>query len=125
MGLAFAFPVAHVAGNLFRNENSVFAGIGELFIFTIVFYPLYGHVGAVGVYLVGNIGKQTGPISSTLGWSFLGVAVFGAVLAGPGLFIGLTRAGPITLLVLGLLTPPVFATIGFNLKRRYKQPPAS
>jgi len=49
-----------------------FEGIlGYLLVYVFIFPPLYGLATAVGVYLVGNIGKQTGSFLATLGWSFL------------------------------------------------------
>jgi hypothetical protein len=70
---------------------------------------------AIGVYLVGNIGNETGSFLATLGGSILG--------GGLGLtFVFLSgELLPFPLLV----CPPIGATIGFNLTRRYKSPPTS
>jgi len=54
---------------------------------------------AISVYIVGNMGNETGSFLATLG-------------------------GSILLVPLPLLSP-IGATIGFNLTRRYKSPPAS
>ena len=68
---------------------------------------------ATMVYLVGNIGNQTGSFWATLIGSILGVGV--EVIASEN----------IILLMASIAVPPIFTTIGFNLTRRYKSPPAS
>ena len=80
---------------------------------------LYGPASAIGVYLVGSRGKQTGSFLLTLVAGFLG----GCVML-PTLFVtGSVLGGACLALV--FLTAPVIATIGFNGTRRYKEPPSS
>ena len=104
-----------------------FEGIlGHLLVYVFIFPPLYGLATAVGVYLVGNIGKQTGSFWATLGWSFL--LTFLASVAMVFFLITTTEEEKIIRLavkVLVLLLPPILATVGFNLTRRYKEPPSS
>ena len=118
IGFAVGLPVGYVTGTWLGGDCT--GNWRGLITFVLVFFMVHGLGTAVGVYLVGNIGKQTSSFLLTLGWSFLGVVVFGAVFCGPGFFFMPTREGTIVQLALGLLIPPIFATIGFNLRRRYK-----
>ncbi len=96
-------------------------------LFDIVCPPLYGLVSAVGVYLVGKIGKQTGSFLLTLIGGFLG-GLIAHLSVLPALFLSSDVKLEVelwALMILILLIPPIFATIGFNLRRRYKQPPSS
>ncbi|MBM3242650.1 hypothetical protein FJZ31_40840 [Candidatus Poribacteria bacterium] len=70
---------------------------------------------SIGVYIVGNIGDETGSFLATLGGSMLGEVV--------GFAATYTTGAP-GLLVM-LFGPPIGATIGFNKTRRYKSPPTS
>jgi len=83
----------------------------------------YVLAGAVGVYLVGSRGNQTGSFLVTLGGSFLGVFVTAL------LYLYLYMAAGEMYLMLGIvlwplvfLAPPIMATLCFNLTRRYKEP---
>jgi len=62
----------------------------------------------IGVYVVGNIGNETGSFLATLGGSILGGLV--------GWSISGTEAGFVAL----VFGPPIGATLGFNLTRKYK-----
>ncbi len=78
----------------------------------------YIHLGSsIGVYLVGNIGNETGDFLATLGGGILGG------LAGIFIFTAIIKDLDNGAVV--LVGPPIGATIGFNLTRRYKSPPAS
>lgn len=71
MGIAVAVPAVYVIGA--SSPKGCFAGLVTLGFMFIVIPPLYGIVRAVGVYLVGSIGKQTGSLLLTLGCGFLDV----------------------------------------------------
>ena len=115
MGIAVAVPAVYVIGAFFpKGCFSGFAALGFMF---LVIPPLYGIVSAVGVYLVGSIGKQTGSLLPTLGGGFLGA--FGVFIPS----ISLLMRGNVILLIFLLpllLIPPGMATLGFNQARRYK-----
>ncbi|MBW7989157.1 MAG: hypothetical protein FVQ84_03950 [Planctomycetes bacterium] len=112
-GFAVAFPLTYVTGivlvGIDEKTGPVFIGL-----FFIVFPPLYVLGSTFGVYLVGRIGNETGSFLETLSGGFLGGPV--AVLL---CFLGIEK---IVLWALILLIPPIFATIGFNSTRRYKEP---
>jgi len=84
---------------------------------------VYGIAGAVGVYLLGSRGNQTGSLMLTLAFGFLAgllkLAVLPLAKLLPEMLIIILSCsfGPLVLLV-----PPIAATIGFNLTRRYKDP---
>ena len=103
-----------LAGN---GEDVVFLGI-----FFIFFPPLYVLGSVIGVYLVGNKGKQTGSFVATLGFGFLGGLFMTVVLF---LFLIMLIQAERILLAPALLFSPILATYGFNLRRRYKEPPSS
>ena len=130
-GLVVALPLAYVTGfllvyeDLLVDEVSGFAALGVLAkfaaIFAYVFPPLYGLGSAVGVYLPGSRGKQTGSFLLTLAGGFLG----GLVMVILVFTSGDSSVGTVEKIVIwGLLSliGPIFATIGFNLRRRYKEP---
>jgi len=71
----------------------------------------------IGVYLVGNIGNETGDFLATLGGGILGGLA--------SLFIFTAIIKDLDNGAVVLVGPPIGATIGFNLTRRYKSPPAS
>lgn len=96
--------------------------LGVLLIFIIFFSPWYMIGSALGVYLVGNIGKQTGSFLAALGSGFLGGLVMFLLFAKE--LVSLTEEKIVTLGLM-LLIGPIMATIGFNLTRRYKRPRSS
>ena len=117
--------VVYVTGIVIVGEYEQLATRGFLAVFILVLSPLYGLSSAVGVYLVGTRGKQTGSFLATLGRGFLGVFVmvllgFCASSAGD-MMLGIAK---IVLWPLAFLAAPIFATLGFNLTRRYKKPPS-
>ncbi len=90
----------------------------------------YGLASAVGVYLVGSRGKQTGSFQATLACGFLGGFVMLLMrpivhAASRVLIVGVEQVVPWALWVLVSFIPPIFATLGFNLTRRYKEPRSS
>jgi len=126
VGIAVALPIRYVFGttDAFQSE---FSGFAELSLFICVLLPVYVLVSAVGVYLVGSIGKQTGSFLATLGFGFLGgiVLFINSFLVFTNTFqIVVESIGLWKYLVLVLLIPPIIATIGFNRTRRYKEPPS-
>ncbi|MBW7989601.1 MAG: hypothetical protein FVQ84_06245 [Planctomycetes bacterium] len=113
-----ALLVAYVTGFVLVGKGKgEYAGVGFMAMFLLVFPPLYVLGSTFGVYLVGRIGNETGSFLETLSGGFLGGPV--AVLL---CFLGIEK---IVLWALILLIPPIFATIGFNSTRRYKEPPSS
>jgi hypothetical protein len=113
------------------DSGTQLLGLGILVMFFLVFPPLAGLVRAVGVYLVGSIGKQTGSFVLTfLVGGFLDVLcmfvmffiipVLGSDLIEEGGTIFVSR-----LVVIVLFVPPIFAILAFNLTRRYKEPHSS
>jgi len=86
---------------------------------------VYGPASTVGVYLLGSRGKQTGSFLLTLVGGFLGGLVILPMFFFANLstneFIGIEK---IVLWALVLLIPPILAILGFNLRRRYKEPPS-
>ena len=132
-GLVVALPLVCVTGfllvDVLVDEDSCFAAFGFLgifaAIFAYVFPPLYGLGSAIGVYLVGTRGKQTGSFIITLAGGFLGGLLTLLMIS-----IGINLSDELILIffllfwsLLVLLIPPILATIGFNLSRRYKEPP--
>ncbi len=81
---------------------------------------------SLGVYLVGNLGNETGSLRSTIKGSVLGWAGANA-LAGAILLINeeqpnVARASIAKFILFA--GPSIGATIGFNMTSRYKTPPA-
>ncbi len=64
---------------------------------------------ALGVYIVGNIGDETGSIGATFRGSILGMGLAWAAI--------LLRT---PLAYISVAAPPILACIGFNNTRRYK-----
>lgn len=120
VGFAVAFPVAYVTGTAFDD-----GALGFLAMFVLVFPPLYGPGSAVGVYLVGNRGNETSSFLQTLGCGFLGglfmlVMIPVSSVLSRVLIVRGERIVLLALLASVLLIPPIFATIGFNSRRRHK-----
>ena len=117
-----ALLVLYVTGIVLIGKGEQTGSIGQLAalgfvaIFITVFPPLYGYGSAVGVRLLGSRGNQTGSFLLTLAGGFVGgLVVVVILLMEPGFLM----------LCSTLLIPPVLATCGFNLRRRYKEPPSS
>jgi len=132
--------VLRIAGEILAGTVGGFAGVvGPISVFSSgesedwggffavlcvvpITYPLGS---AIGVYLVGNIGNETGSFLATLGGSILG---FGVVIAGLAGAIAVEERTE-DLLGIAIYTtawaPTIGATIGLNLTRRYKSPPAA
>lgn len=58
--VAYGLVVVFFGGHDYSGSVGQLQGLGILVMFFLVFPPLAGLVRAVGVYLVGSIGKQTG-----------------------------------------------------------------
>jgi len=126
-GIGMSFAVMMLVGCL---EGIVFlGGIGDgetgiafMAMFSKVTPAVYGIAGAVGVYLLGSRGNQTGSLMVTLAFGLfaglLKLAVLPLANRLPEMLIVILFCsfGPLVLLV-----PPIAATIGFNLTRRYRQ----
>jgi hypothetical protein len=128
-GFAVAFPLTYVTGivlaGIDEKTGPVFIGL-----FFIVFPPLYGLASAVGVYLVGSRGNQTGSFLPALGCGFLGGFFMKVMLPQVGhlsgvLIVGVEKIVLWTICVLVLLIPPIVTTFVFNLTRRHKEQPSS
>ncbi len=124
-GLAVALSVAYVIGARYGQEGC-FGGLVALGYLFFAVPPAYGLGGAVGVSLVGNVGKQTGSFLLTLGCGFSGGLIMLVVL------VLANRLSDVLIVILFwlllplvLLIPPIMATLGFNLTRRYKKPSSS
>jgi len=140
-GLAIALPVAYLIGVSF--PQGCFAGLAALVYMFFVVPLVYGLGSAVGVYLVGSRGKQTGSFLATLGCGFLaGFIALIILYVSLRLQTILTMARSSSVMMVGfivelqkifrcvcwvivLLIPPILATLGFNLTRRYKEPPSA
>jgi len=141
-GLAVALPVAYAIGSAKRFQGC-FGGIGAAIIILHVCPLLYGPASALGVYLVGNAGRQTGSFLKTLGCGLLGGLLdIGLLYISLRLQVILTADQSSSVLLIGLmiqlrqivqwvlwafvlLIPPIAATYGFNMTRRYKEPRSS
>ena len=80
------------------------------------FLWVYGPASAVIVYLIGSTGKQTGSFLATLACGVLG---------GLGALVLLLSGMPVVAMDADLFISPILATLGFNLTRRYKEPPST
>ncbi len=129
-GLAVAYPVVYVILYviiyvILGKTTDGFMGdkvLGNVMVMAIIIFAfpiVYGPGSAVGVYLLGRRGTQTGSLLATLGLGCLGGLFMFVILL---LIIGVKK---IVLLALVLLIPPIIATIGFNATRRYKEQPSS
>jgi len=127
IGVAIALPVSYPILYVFLLEglpakggfSGEFAAFGYLALGVSVlsFLIAYGPAVAVGIYLVGNIGKQTGSFLVTLVGGLVGafcVFIPSLVLLTCGKVIFYLSLLPL------LLIPASMATVGFNLTRKYK-----
>ena len=132
-GFAFAVPVLYVTVYVIvraiwgEEKNLGLGGFVVLGFILLAFPMLYGPASAVGVYLVGRRGTQTGSFFATLGWGCLGglvmlVMLIPVLFLSAALIVGVENIVRWTLWVLVSLIPPIFATLGFNLTRRYEEP---
>ena len=129
IGFAVTCPVFYLIGA--STPGGCFSGFVAMGYMLLTGPPVYGLGTSVGVYLVGSIGKQTGSFLLTLASGFLG-GLFTLVLLRVLFRLSFTESSnvlivglldvilPIVMCVLVILIPPIFATIGFNLTRRYK-----
>ena len=123
-GFAVVVPLAYVIGALFGQEGC-FGPIEAIGYFFFIGPSAYGLASAIGVYLVGNMGKQTGSFLAALGGGFAGgltlyVTVPLAFAASWVLIVGAEKIVSYVLFAFALLVPPIIATIGFNSRRRHK-----
>ena len=126
---ALAFSSVYVVGYgavIAGWRESCMGGLAALAIIFYVFPTLYVLGGAVGVYFVGRRGDETGSFLATLGGSLLGLFVMALLYfylgAAGDMMLGIEK---IVLWPLVFLAAPIMATLGFNLTRRYKEPPSS
>ncbi len=115
------------------DEEGCMPGLAILVIAGIMYLvvPLaHGLASAVGVYLVGSRGDQTGLFLATLGFGLIGgfvmlVVLVPAAFLSAALIVGVENIVRWALWVLVSFIPPIFATLGFNLTRGYKEPSSS
>jgi hypothetical protein len=69
---------------------------------------------ALGVYIIGSIGDETGSIGATFRGSILGMGLA---------WVAILLRTPLA--YISIAAPPILACIGFNNTRRYKSKPAS
>ena len=134
-GFAVPVPLAYAVGYVMLyviygappdDKNLGLAGFLVFGAMAFSFLILYGPATAIGIYLVGTRGNQTGSFWVTVGGLFLGVPVivllflYSDMAESKGL-----EVVKIILWSLIFLTPPIIATIGLNVRRRYKEPPLS
>ena len=100
-----------VTGKTPYEFSGLLYGLGGFYIG----YPL-GSV--IGVYLMGNIGDESGSFLATLGGSYIGELVGTAVLV--WYFRRAKDSNMKWVIAPALLAAPVAATIAFNLTRKYK-----
>jgi hypothetical protein len=122
--LGYGVKIAGLAEEGCMGSLPLFAIWGLMW---LVVPPAYGLGGAVGVYFVGSRGNQTGSFPAILTSSLIGLFVMGLLYfyirtAEMYLTLGIEK---IILWPLVFLAVPIAATLGFNLTRRYKQPPSS
>jgi hypothetical protein len=103
---------------------ALFAIMGSM---CLVGLPAYVLASAFGVYLVGCRGNQSGSQLVTLVGGLVGLLVTALlclymVLAKMYTMLGVEQ---IVLWPLVFLASPILATLGFNLTRRYKEPPVA
>ena len=127
-GIGMSFAVMMLVG--FVEGIVLFGGIGDgetriafMAKLSKVTPAVYGIAAAVGVYLLGSRGNQTGSFLLTLAFGFLAgllkLAILPLAKLLPEMLIVILFCsfGPLVLFV-----PPIAATLGFNLTRRYKEP---
>lgn len=135
---AIAYLFFWVVCNVAKGESVVGGSMCDITLWDLVIMGImimvvpavYGLASAVGVYLVGSRRTQTGLFLATLGFGLIGgfvmlVMLFPVVFLSTALIIGVENIVRWALWVLVSLIPPIFATLGFNLTRKYKQPPSS
>ncbi|MHC4103586.1 MAG: hypothetical protein ACYSR9_01495, partial [Planctomycetota bacterium] len=129
LACSFLYVVGYGAETAGLGEGCMggFALFAIMGIMCLVVPPAYGLASAAGVYLVGSRGNQTGSLLVTLGGSLLGLLVMALlclymVLAKMYTMLGVEK---IVLWPLVFLASPTVAMLGFNLTRRYKEPPSA
>ena len=96
-------------------------GFGNLLALPLT-YPFGSLISAVGVYLVGNTGDQIGSVGLTLGSCAVGAAVAFAI--GVQNIAGEWHIDNRVLFAIFFAAPTLGAIVGYNLTRKYKQPPS-
>jgi hypothetical protein len=114
-GLAGGLAGLGIGFLLAPDEDEYIGPIVGFFLGSSISYPIGT---ALGVYLVGDTGDETGSFVATLGGSLLGASLTYAAI--------LLRILPSPLSYLSFFAvPPIFACIAFNMTRRYRSPPSS
>jgi len=122
---ALAYSSLYVVGygaNIAGWGGGCMDGFAILGIMGMVVPPVYVLGCAVGVYLVGTRGNQTGSLLATLGGGVLGLGLMALlyfyVKAAEDMMLGIEK---IVLWPLVFIAAPIMATLAFNLTRRYKR----
>lgn len=129
-GFAVTVPVAYVAEIMLVDTKAHFVAFPFLIVFIIFFTLLYGLASAVGVYLIGSIGKQTGSFLLTMGCGLFGGLIMLGILPVSFALSGVLIVGVEKVVVWAswgfvFLIAPIVATYGFNSSLRYKKQPLS
>lgn len=124
-GLAGTYPTIytyHFLGGEAEDASAVREAVANTMAFGV-----WSLCYATGVYMVGDLGNETGSFPATIcgavagvGVWILGILAIDAVIDGEDIGEGTAAIA----LIFGLTVPTVGAIIGFNLTRRYRSPPA-
>jgi hypothetical protein len=110
LGMGMGLAAASVGASISYDGSWFSEWPGAIVGFTLA-YPLGC---AVGIYLVGNLGSDTGSFVSALG------AAYGGLFLGAAGAWGLSHVSQTAAGVAFLAAPPLLATLVFNNTRRYK-----
>ena len=110
-GLAGGLAGLGIGSLLARDEEDIGLIVG-FFLGASIGYPIGS---ALGVYIVGDTGDETGSFVATLCGSLLG-----ASLSYAAILLRILPGKPLLDYISFFAIPPILACIGFNMTRRYK-----
>ncbi len=116
-GLAGGLAGLGIGYLLAPDEEEDIGLIAGFFLGASIGYPIGS---ALGVYIVGDTGDETGSFVATLCGSLLG-----ASLSYAAILLRILPGKPLLDYMSFFAVPPILACIGFNMTRRYKSPPSS
>ncbi len=94
------------------------------YLFACLGIALHGPGSAIGVYLVGSMGRQTGSFVSALGYGLLGGLVMLPLAAGAAALWSMLVGVEKVVVCSVVLLPPIAATVAFNATRRHRAAPS-